>query len=337
MNYTQEQIEQYKEEIRKLIKASPKGFQKTIRSKKYLYLMNFINDMTPLLTDPKYKLTLKIYWVLNDLKDFPKCEYDKCKRPIKDITYVNAFGTYPRHCSRKCANNNPLSKERVIATNLKRYHVKNTAQSEQAKAKYRKRMTEKYGPGIINSFQAKEVKEKAAQTKIEKHNDPNFNNRKKAEETCLREYGVRHTSQIYDVALKQRKKHQYLYKNILFDSTWEVVYYIYLEENNIQFTYHPKIKIPYTDMYNKVHYYFPDFKVNDKLIEIKGDDQIQNGTMIDKSDPSKNYIANAKYQCMKNNNIEILTGKDLKPCFQLIKEKFISIKKFFKDIKVKHD
>ena len=40
---------------------------------------------------------------------------------------------------------------------------------------------------------------------------------------------------------------------------------------------------------------------------------------------------------MKNNNIEILTGKDLKPCFQLIKEKFISIKKFFKDIKVKHD
>jgi len=47
---------------------------------------------------------------------------------------------------------------------------------------------------------------------------------------------------------------------------------------------------------------------------VKGDDQFdkETGKMIDKLDHAKNYIAEAKYECMVSHNVTILKSTEIK-------------------------
>ena len=65
---------------------------------------------------------------------------------------------------------------------------------------------------------------------------------------------------------KTHKK--YIYNNIKFDSSWELAYYIWLKDHNINFEYHTVI-LEYK-VNDTTHFYYPDFKVNNELQEIKG-------------------------------------------------------------------
>jgi hypothetical protein len=56
--------------------------------------------------------------------------------------------------------------------------------------------------------------------------------------------------------------------------------------------------------------------VNNQLYEIKGDNLLKQ--MISNPE-SKQY---KKYECMLQNNIKILTFKDIKPILQYIKDKY---------------
>lgn len=67
-------------------------------------------------------------------------------------------------------------------------------------ATYKKTMLEKYG--VENVFQLKEIKEKAKETKNEKYEDKNYNNRSKASETCLEKYGVENPQQNINIKEK---------------------------------------------------------------------------------------------------------------------------------------
>lgn len=60
--------------LKNIVKKHYRGFTKTILCK-HPELITFINENTPLLKDNVYKLKTKIYWLINDLKDFPKCKY----------------------------------------------------------------------------------------------------------------------------------------------------------------------------------------------------------------------------------------------------------------------
>lgn len=55
-------------------------------------------------------------------------------------------------------------------------------------------MQAKYGAGIVNAWQVAAVKEKICKTKLENHGSKMYNNRAKAEESCLKKYGVKCTS-----------------------------------------------------------------------------------------------------------------------------------------------
>ena len=68
------------------------------------------------------------------------------------------------------------------------------------------------------------------------------------------------------------KKIFHILDGIIFDSSWELAYYIYLRDFGIPFEYHPNIEIPYKidEDDTKFKIYHPDFKVYDKLVEIKG-------------------------------------------------------------------
>ena len=49
------------------------------------------------------------------------------------------------------------------------------------------------------------------------------------------------------------------------------------------------------------------------VYEIKGDNHFskKTGKMVNISNPSKNYIAEAKHECMLDNNVKILTFKEI--------------------------
>jgi len=113
----------------------------------------------------------------------------------------------------------------------------------------------------------------------------------------------------------------YNYDNINFNSSWEIYYYFYLKYNNIPFIYSPIDKEFYYYYDNKKHRYFPDFKVYDRYVEIKGEQFFDKDcNFICPYKKEDNYKYKAKWDCMMENNILILKRNDIIP----FKEFFVS-------------
>ena len=110
-----------------------------------------------------------------------------------------------------------------------------------------------------------------------------------------------------------------------FDSKWEVNVYAYCREHALSVQYHPNIKFKYS-YGEKIHYYFPDFIIEGKLYEVKGDHffRINESTgqeemfcpYRDKDWSDEKYewmcgLYEAKHQCMIRNGIEIIRKIDI--------------------------
>ena len=125
------------------------------------------------------------------------------------------------------------------------------------------------------------------------------------------------------------KRHRFTspkYPGMTFDSTWEIKVYDFLTKNNIEFQYHDMISIPY-EYTGKTHYYFPDFIVDGRIYEVKGDQYFrlnsQTGleemycpyhpkTWSDEYYEWRCGLEEAKHQCMIQHNVVILRYKDIK-------------------------
>lgn len=105
---------------------------------------------------------------------------------------------------------------------------------------------------------------------------------------------------------KLRKK--YIYDNETFQSYNEVCFYIYLKEHHIRFKHLTDVSIEY-ECRNTIHHYFPDFKVYDTFVEIKGKQFFKDDKMINPYDRTQDDIYEAKHQCMLRNKVKIITSK----------------------------
>jgi hypothetical protein len=147
----------------------------------------------------------------------------------------------------------------------------------------------------------------------------NDNVQEKMQDTMLKRYGT-----------KQHAAH-YKYNDTLFDSSWELAYYIYLKDNNIDFEYQPNFYIDYVDDYGKDRKYYPDFKVGDSYQEIKGNqffDADGNPFNLYKNETWYN-----KYNIMLQNDIKILRYTDVKVYISYIDSKYG--KDFLKSLKIR--
>ncbi len=110
-----------------------------------------------------------------------------------------------------------------------------------------------------------------------------------------------------------------------FDSTWEVKVYEFCMDNGLQVEYSPSISYKY-DYIGKLHTYHPDFLINGKVYEIKGDNffRVNENTGQEEmfcpyrySDWSDEYyvwmcgLYEAKHQCMIENGVTILREKHI--------------------------
>ena len=175
-------------------------------------------------------------------------------------------------------------------------------QVEEFKEKSVKTCQEKYGKDNVS--QVKEIQDKKIETNQQRYGVDWFNNNKKAFKTNIQKYGVKYPMQNHDIRCKSQQK--YLYNMKYFDSSWELAYYIWLKDHNIDFKYQPSISFEY-EHNNSKHVYHPDFLVETEIYEIKGPQFFKDGKMINPYDPSLNDLYEAKHQCMIKNNIKIIT------------------------------
>ena len=110
-----------------------------------------------------------------------------------------------------------------------------------------------------------------------------------------------------------------------FGSSWEFLVYDFLLENHIVFEYQPSISIQYE--YKETHHtYHPDFIINDKIIEVKGDNFFRINKSTGKEEMFCPYrdedwsnekyewmcgLYEAKHQCMISNGIIILCENEI--------------------------
>lgn len=127
----------------------------------------------------------------------PVCE--ECGKPVKFIG-SKKHGVFQRFCCRRCSNSNELTKSRVREFNIKTYGVPVTSQAQCVKDKAKKHFKDVYG--VDNPWQSKEIQDISKKTKKLKYGNETYNNRKQSEQTCLRKYGVKVSSQNADVQRK---------------------------------------------------------------------------------------------------------------------------------------
>ena len=227
-------------------------------------------------------------------KDNPNCR--KC----------NMKKTYSEHPEKL---HNALEKRKETCKKV--YGTENVAQNKDVKEKYINTQIQKYG-GMGGFSYKNENAQKAAHT--EEAN-------KKREETCLKHFGTTHQMKnkkfVESVMQKTIDKYgcvgpvaRYQFLDKIFDSSWEVAYYIWLSDHNKQFVYHPNMYFEYIGNDGLSHKYYPDFLIEGVFYEIKG-----NQFFNDKGEPFNFYKKEywwEKYNALKANNVVILRENDMK-------------------------
>ena len=289
----------------------------------------------------KHNISAKTYYDIY----FKKDNDGICKICGKNTNFINLTKGYALYCSNKCINNDPIIKNKIyntnikkygtkyglsneivitkrIQTNIKKYGVENVFQSDLIKEKIKQTCLDKYG--VVSCNQIENVKQKKKETCLIKYGAENYSQttecKNKIKQTCLDKYGVENYSQTnmfykkYLNGLKNNKDHN----TGRFRSSWEIKFEQFLINNNIQYEVQPDCNFWYLDYNNKKHKYQPDFKIilnNEiKIIEIKGDYFFnENNEFYNPYDTTEEgyYNANAKYKCMLENNVIILRKDDL--------------------------
>lgn len=183
-------------------------------------------------------------------------------------------------------------------------------QKKSAIEKSKKTRQLKYG-----AYFSKEKIKKTNQALIEKYGSIENAYRirlEKIQNVFQNKYGTK-----YPLTFHSHKK--YGFDDNLFDSSWELAYYIWLKDKGISFEYHTQ-KIDYIGDDGKNHVYFPDFIVNGKIVEIKGDHFFN-----EKGEPYNKYTKSswkAKYDLILQKGGQILKFEDVKPYLNYVKENY---------------
>lgn len=229
---------------------------------------------------------------------------------------------------------------------LEKHGVKNPMQLEEVQEKVKQTCLDKYG--VECTFQSPLVIDKCSQTFLKRYGIKfalcNGEIRYKRDKTCIERYGTKNPTQNLEVKEKLKKslkqwyanntrpfKILYKYDGRKFDSSWELYYYIWLKDNDVEFEFQPKKILPFS-FNGEEHFYHPDFLVEGKLVEIKGDQFFkEDGTMCcpwrypkwtDAEKEMVDALYEAKRQCMEKNGVKILRGSDLEEMFQYIEAKY---------------
>lgn len=212
-----------------------------------------------------------------------------------------------------------IVKAKIAKTNLERYGYTAAVKSE----KVRKKLSEAMKANFSDKEKHKQIIEKREKTSIQRYGysaaikrvearkrisgimTAHFSNPKRKKEilekrykTNLKRYGISGGAITY----------RYIYKNIKFDSSWEIAFYCY----NLSLSRPIKrcTKFFEYEFEGVSHNYFPDFEIEDKIFEVKGDHFFNDeGLMICPFDRTKDGIFQAKQQCRITPALDYMENK----------------------------
>ena len=312
----------------------------------------------------EYKFIHRIIWIFHGLTWFRTCMHEDCNNLIGFRMNKGCFVSnssmassslvkapnYYDFCCKKCAQSSEIVLHERSTTCLQKYGVSHQMKvkeiAERSLANLKAETLRKYG--VEWTWQREDIKAKKVESNLRTYGFAcamqNQDVKKRREVSVERKYGVKSVASLPEV---KRKRHAtrlkkfgslhptfaYEYDGEKFDSCWELEYWIWCKDHGKQIKREPTI-LEFT-VANKLFHVVPDFEVDGKLIEIKGDFFFEN------SDPTKKMIhpwkrakigseklkmldeiAEAKHQCLIANGVVILTSKDMKPIEEYVQRKF---------------
>lgn len=213
-NYTTEQRETFISQLKEIV-AKGKHWHTTFTNDErtphpqYTELRQFIDDETPLLSDKKYTINTKVYWILNGLTDFPRCQNPKCNKPIKKNIRVQFDGHkgYAKFCSCRCASSDEEVQAKCKTTCQERYGYDNGSKVPEVIERIKQIQFEKNG-GLWD-FQTKRFKEQVKDQCMRNYGVENYMQtnecRQKYIHTMMERYGVEHYSKTDEFKEKYRE------------------------------------------------------------------------------------------------------------------------------------
>lgn len=110
--------EEYLETLKRIVSEHACQYSRILLREENSDLLKWIEKKTPLLSDSYYKLSTKVYWVLNGITEFPRCENPECNKEMRQN--VGLFSrAYRKYCCPRCAG--LCSCDKVQATKEARY------------------------------------------------------------------------------------------------------------------------------------------------------------------------------------------------------------------------
>ena len=304
-----------------------------------------IEHFIPKVKGDEYTVATKVYWLINGLEDFPKCMNSKCSNTFEHRNVISLDKGYRKHCCPQCAKDSDERKRLYVEACRRNYGVDNISQYEGTKKKKEEKAFATYG--VKNVAQADEVKKTIAGTNKDRYGASTYLHSAQGEEhkkkSCLEKYGVdsfsktlMHTEMMkatnrknYGTDWPQQNREfmrnmlkKYAYDGMNFDSAVELAIYIWCKDNGISFEYQPNI-VFYYECNKTTHAYEPDFLIEGKLVEVKGDHFFkEDGTMQNPFDHSQDALYEAKHQCMLNNDVEIWRHEQYDVYVKYVEEKY---------------
>ena len=229
--------------------------------------------------------------VLNKLKQTSLKEYG-CEYPNQSDKVRNKIRNT---CNERYGYDSPFQsdevKDKIKQTCMNHFGVEYPCQSQIVKQKIVETCLKRYG--MSNGGGTDESIRKIKDTKLTRYGNENYCNSDKIQDTFIEKYGchpmhidsIKHkivetnrekygcdyyTQSIEYHKNKHHNYHSKKYPELSFDSKWEVYVYEFCKDNGIDVEYSPSISYNYE--YDGMTYtYHPDFLINGKLYEVKGD------------------------------------------------------------------
>lgn len=220
---------------------------------------------------------------------------DPCARAKLEASSLSKYGV-----SRPASAT--VVRDKIKRTSIDKYGVENPFSSSEVRAKIEKTCIDRFGVphplqskaiydktvdsvmeryGVTNSLFVPGVREKVKETMIKRYgvDSPLKNSavKAKAKRTLMEHYGVdspTRSPEFLNKAIETRIRNQRLVNKpkedgLVFDSKWELAFYRFCKSLKLDVEYHPcSIEYEYKGV---THRYYPDFRVGQKLYEVKGD------------------------------------------------------------------
>ena len=253
---------------------------------------------------------------LQNKKCIVKMEYTNLNRYGKKRYMTFGSAEFKQNLFNKHGYKNYCNRKQIVKTLNDKFGGNGPFCSKEIKTRAIDSIIEKFG--VDNVFKLKAFQEKSRKTMTNRYGVPYSGMSKelsdKANVTKLKLYGTINVTRKYD------------YYGVFFDSSWELAIWIYCIDHNIPIIRNP-ISFKYNGPDGEIHSYEPDFSIDGKLVEIKGDQYFkEDGTMHypymrlhhdskELTYDEKKYMNDLyerKHQCGLSNGVEFWKESDCK-------------------------